>query len=136
MKINSKYAGKYAAPAAVRPEEEDRPIHTYGQQKTIMGRVCGRWYENVRKKDDSCQYVFDLWVPQSNHTVRLELYVDAQQDRQAVRQLLDAPGQLEISYCQRFDVYKGKTGAWTNRTFLFVDGLKNIRQLDVPCATA
>ena len=105
----------------------ENPIHCYGEEQTITGRVYGGW-RKFRRPGGSSQYVFKL--------TELELYVNTDQNLGDVEQVLCGGRLLEIDFYQRYDVYIDRDGEIAQRGFLFIDGLENIRLLDDTAATA
>ena len=119
----------------------ENPIHCYGEEQTITGRVYGGW-RKFRRPGGSSQYVFKLTgtneagKPGSRELTELELYVNADRNLGEVEQVLCGGRPLEIRFCQRYDVYIDRDGEIAQRGFLFIDGPENIRPLDGTTATA
>ena len=119
----------------------ENPIHYYGEEQTITGRVCGSW-RRFRRPGGSSQYVFKLSGPDetgkpgTRKLTELELYVNTDRNLGDVEQVLCGGRLLEIDFCQRYDVYIDRDGEIAQRGFLFIDGLENIRLLDDTAATA
>ncbi len=106
-----------------------RPIHNYGGKKTLSGRVINNSIRAYRRKDDSCQLVFEMVVNDGSrvYVEELELYVKDEREWSAARQLLLSGQTLTVDYCLRYDQYMDPRGFQTERRFLFIGGVDGIR---------
>ena len=119
----------------------ENPIHCYGEEQTITGRVYGGW-RKFRRPGGSSQYVFSVTglsetgKPGSRELTELELYVNADRNLGEVEQVLCGGRPLEIRFCQRYDVYIDRDGELAERSFLFINGTEDIQLLEDTAATA
>lgn len=103
------------------------PIHNYGEQETLTGRVCDGSIREFWRKSGSCQLVFKMAVNNGCIIKDMELYVKDEQECSAARQLLVSGQPLTVDYCLRADQYMDPRGFPTERRFLFIDGLDSLR---------
>ena len=107
------------------------PIHNYGGKKTLSGRVLNNSIRAYRRKDDSCQLVFEMAVNDDSrvYVEELELYVKDEREWSAARQLLISGQLLTVDCCLRADQYMDPRGFPTERRFLFVSGVDGLRPM-------
>lgn len=101
------------------------PIHNYGKLETDTGRVISGNIKSYRRKNGSCQIVFEMMLA-GNHIKEMELYVKDEQEWFAAKQMLLSGQPLTVDYCLRYDQYLHPHGVQTERKFWFIDGVDAI----------
>ena len=101
------------------------PIHNYGKLETDTGRVISGNMKSYRRKDGSCQIVFDMVLTGKN-VKEMELYVKDEQEWFAAKQMLLSGQTLTVDYCLRYDQYLHPHGVKTERKFWFISGVDAI----------
>ena len=128
--MNDNYENRQACEVDNTAECVQRPIHRYGERKTVSGRV-NNSLRIFRRCDGSCQFVFSLRTACGQdgrgEDVEVELYAIDISQRAQVCAMLNSGAELEISAQMRHDTYRDRLGLRRERRFLFADGPESIR---------
>ena len=106
------------------------PIHNYGELETDTGRVISGKIKSYRRKNGSCQIVFEMMLA-DNHIKEMELYVKDEQEWRAAKQVLLSGQPLTVDYYLRYDQYLHPHGVKTERKFWFINGVDAIHPVAV-----